>query len=695
MLRRRSVTAYLILLCVVSTVQAINYTLCIDQTRSGIFNGTRYPNGTLYPNGGALDSYGRPALNQSLATAIPYLLCEEKCGSSPEPFDWTIFSTNFSAWLLPWLALVSQLPFGSQLRHHNALSVFLTIGSPALAAYSLIICALNWFWAPRAFEGIRYPNIEYAWRILGSLQHSPLHIDDDSELLASLVTLPENDQWWECLARGLDYEETWTTAIIFQTAWVVVAFALTVVDSFQNGLGNDFKSSGRGTGTLFLWILALVIGWQRLSPRCDFVRVRDALQRANETVYTISDSLSEVVKTPLSRREPTPFLSVQPQLVDIVSSPRRRPGPETSTGPSVRKCRTRFPFALMHYDDDRSASAPIYSDSRLLPWTMNVELVAGAFHAAAEVMASRNLDPNDRRARRSVHHDVEHRIHQSVRPLDWRTIIRRVSFAVVLATMLHWGTVGSAVVYSWLTPTSGLGCRSGSFLLYAAVGHIAWIAIVSSSFLNHYAQWLEQLRQTEPRESTSKHWHPSPGMIRMTVTFLRVSGKVLASLNAIFIVVACIFLFSNFYSRCWCDSSVLGRGRDSFNVIAPTDDDTKQLKTGFIAAIVMSLASLVIFIGFVYMHVDPAPPDPNMLQAEAPEEHARKRRRSLRETLGQSPPARTLNPYSPRHIESFSDVRRSSVSSSESSYSTITSSQESSSSTKVVPISQPSQLHAQ
>ena len=224
MLKNKLSAATYILLGAANTVQAINYTLCLDQTRHGVFNGTTYPNGTLYPNGGALDSTGRPASDQLLATAMPFLLCEEKCGSGPEPFDWTIFSTNFSAWLLPWLALVSQLPFGSQLRHHNALSVFLTIGSPALAAYSLIICTLNWFWVPRAFEGIQFPNIEHAWRILGSLQHSPLHIEQDHELLANLVALPENDQWWECLARGLDYEETWTTAIIFQTAWVVVAF---------------------------------------------------------------------------------------------------------------------------------------------------------------------------------------------------------------------------------------------------------------------------------------------------------------------------------------------------------------------------------------------------------------------------------------------------------------------------------------
>ena len=76
----------------------------------------------------------------------------------------------------------------------------------------------------------------------------------------------------------------------------------------------------------------------------------------------------------------------------------------------------------------------------------------------------------------------------------------------------------------------------------------------------------------------------------MGATFLRGSGKILACLNAVFVVTACIFLFSNFYSRCWCDSSVLGRGAYSaFNVIAPTDDDTKQLKSGWIAGTAVTL----------------------------------------------------------------------------------------------------------
>jgi hypothetical protein len=34
-------------------------------------------------------------------------------GQVPRSFNWREFAQLFSSWLLPWLALISQLPFGS------------------------------------------------------------------------------------------------------------------------------------------------------------------------------------------------------------------------------------------------------------------------------------------------------------------------------------------------------------------------------------------------------------------------------------------------------------------------------------------------------------------------------------------------------------------------------------------------------
>jgi hypothetical protein len=63
---------------------------------------------------GLLDGNGHPVSNIADATAISYSLCTSFCGSGP--FQWPVLSQDFSSWLLPSLALVSQLPFGAEER---------------------------------------------------------------------------------------------------------------------------------------------------------------------------------------------------------------------------------------------------------------------------------------------------------------------------------------------------------------------------------------------------------------------------------------------------------------------------------------------------------------------------------------------------------------------------------------------------
>ena len=110
---------------------------------------------------GKKDSHGNP-LSPSISNviAITYDLCISQCGGSREPFQWSIFSQQFSLWLLPWLALVSQLPFGANDKLDNLESMLLTLGSPTLAAYSLTLTVLNGQWIAQLFSNYRYPNVK-------------------------------------------------------------------------------------------------------------------------------------------------------------------------------------------------------------------------------------------------------------------------------------------------------------------------------------------------------------------------------------------------------------------------------------------------------------------------------------------------------------------------------------------------------
>jgi hypothetical protein len=59
-----------------------------------------------------LNSNGDPVLNVADATATSYSLCTPLCGKGQD-FHVSVFAQDFTSWLLPYLALIAQLPFGA------------------------------------------------------------------------------------------------------------------------------------------------------------------------------------------------------------------------------------------------------------------------------------------------------------------------------------------------------------------------------------------------------------------------------------------------------------------------------------------------------------------------------------------------------------------------------------------------------
>jgi hypothetical protein len=95
----------LLLLCFSSLVAAVNFTQCMNDFKSDL-------NSTTSTTDGGVDSSGQP-VTPAVAVGLTYETCKARCGTDWEAFDWREFAQMFAAWLLPWLALLSQLPFGS------------------------------------------------------------------------------------------------------------------------------------------------------------------------------------------------------------------------------------------------------------------------------------------------------------------------------------------------------------------------------------------------------------------------------------------------------------------------------------------------------------------------------------------------------------------------------------------------------
>lgn len=101
--------------------------------------------------------------------------------------------------------------------------MLLTVGSPALAAYSLALTVLNEHWIAQRFSALSYPNVRNAVKALTGLQQSPLHVNADDSLLASLVVLHANDNYWETLEDLLNYVQTWSISAVASILWVIYA----------------------------------------------------------------------------------------------------------------------------------------------------------------------------------------------------------------------------------------------------------------------------------------------------------------------------------------------------------------------------------------------------------------------------------------------------------------------------------------
>ncbi|KAF5348996.1 hypothetical protein D9758_012735 [Tetrapyrgos nigripes] len=551
-----------------------NFTQCLQAVKNGEFG-----------LDGGRDNKGNP-VNVSEATAISYDLCIAACGSGPSPFDWSAFSQEFSSWLLPWLALLSQLPFGANDKLDNFISVLLAVGSPVLAAYSVMLTVLNSRWVAHMFHKISYPNVRSAVRILSSLQQAPVRVSRDPHLLPSLVVLPDNDEWWEELIEHLDYTYTWSVSAASSLIWVLLAYIFTIIESFTASLAQLVEVNGQGVGSVWLWLLPVVLSWLQISPKCDSLHIEQAVRRANELAHVATAN---------------PHESVRASTID-----------------------TRRAIYLRHgwgsLRTDERCTSPIFNYARVFSWTITVEEVASCFHQASK--RAGRFEPVGQqkwvRGDRNIRVQIENRVGTALEvqeycgyypdltmPPRWGAgVWSRILVASLLALFLQWGTTGAALLIVWLTPTRGLGCRSAAYLGYACVSTLVWAILLLSTILSHYSSF----SKIDPMSGQPIYNTRSRVAADLSVALRRLA-KILAAINAIGIFVTNMFQFSGFFDRCYCDSSVIGLGKNAYNVINFEEEDVSSMRTAWIGGVILALGSATLFVGVLNLLINPPLPE--------------------------------------------------------------------------------------
>ena len=134
-------------------------------------------------------------------------------------------------------------------------------------------------------------------------------------------------------------------------------------------------------------------------------------------------------------------------------------------------------------------------------------------------------------------------------PTQFRsTSFKHVIYSFCLALALQWSIGGASIMLSYLTPTVGLSCRSGGYLIYTVNSTITLFLLMVCSFLS-------DLSALEPRGYLAKSYYG------WTAVVLRTLAKTIAVINSVWICLHCIFEFTSFYDNCWCNANyaVLGQ----------------------------------------------------------------------------------------------------------------------------------------
>ena len=463
--------------------------------------------------------------------------------------------------------------------------VALIVGSPTLGAFSLALTAVNTRWANDRFSDIRYPNHRNAATALILLQQVPLRLTTRDGLLASLIVLPENDDWWRCLVGSLDKTHTWTITAAASIAWVVVSFIFTITGPFMNP-GENVDESGQGVGTLWLWLVPIVIGWL-WTPVFPRHMLEAAINNANLNAYVAAPDNSPQIGP---RR-----LSLLPLGHAIIVYQKRNV-----------------------FTQDAARVPPVFNYARFWEWSSDVETIARAFEEADE-KAARQSPANP--VAQWVH--AQNGIHNGNRagtvsqvqaycefpPMQGNEeplqpvpsgMWKRIFVASCYALGLQWATTGSAAIIVLFTPTTGLGCRSAIYILYGLVSTIIWMMLMSSSYLAHYAK-VRHGRGDPPRS----RFNPA-NLAEGLAAFLRRLATFFAVCNTFLGILAGVLQFSNFFSTCYCDSSVLGRGaQHAYDVIDFGGYDYQTVTAAWAGGVVLVGVYVVVFLFSLHVMLEP------------------------------------------------------------------------------------------
>ena len=492
----------------------------------------------------------------------------------------------------------------------DVLSFLITIGSPALAAYSLQITHLNARWITMEFLDVEYPNSKSISTVLSAFHHVPIQISHHPPLLHSLIVLHENDQFWSHLLEAAKKTRRWSIPLAINFILVIFAVLLTTFNAMYSPSPGDI---GYAIAATWTFLLPLIIGWLRVGCEPEPNHLKDSLTAANQNVWVATGQRGQPVNHPLAIE----FMNAGD--VDLARRDELRTSPvfnysRAFVSPLAAElvlglAKNAAANAEQRIPVDRSTPAWVEDERNTIPAGNRIGTDREVTEYCTRVLPRPELNSSSA-TQPDVQSPEANRAPSPLLPLHdpylviqnpsrWATgIWKRVVISAVLAVGLQWGTVGAAVLINYVAPPAGLGCRALSFLLYCAAGTVSFFLFLASSILAHMSRPL----QAQGHEG-DRLWLRDCQMAGAIIC--RWLGKFVAILSAAGILVVCFFQVTGAFDNCFCSSTTFNKGRNSVVFQTLNYVIVPYISRVWIGGFAMTFLTAVLFSFTIYLSTPP------------------------------------------------------------------------------------------
>ncbi|KAE9391608.1 hypothetical protein BT96DRAFT_925214 [Gymnopus androsaceus JB14] len=247
--------------------------------------------------------------------------------------------------------------------------------------------------------------------------------------------------------------------------------------------------------------------------------------------------------------------------------------------PGTPEDATTSPPTWLGFDvrGDERREGSIFNYARIFTWFACAEHVQGGFRSSIEKFKKKATIPSSSKEAAEICGFSPREDLKAFMELGRvRTpIIQHILGAAFVALFIQWGTTGAAIFIAYFTPAVGLGCRSGSALIYGIAATLSWLLLVFSNVVSHTVmQRLEY--NSNPRIRKSR----SIAILSGIAVATRLLGKAIAIVNAAWLVAFSVMEDVGAFETCWCETVAFQFHQLGWTPVFKSASDLKVVASG-------------------------------------------------------------------------------------------------------------------